>query len=728
MSLPALSVRRPVTTVMVYLGILLLGVIAWTRLPQELYPPITYPQLTVATNYKDAAPEEIEILVTKPIEEVVGTVPGLRRVSSVSKEEISLVIAEFNWGTNMDFAALGVREKIDLIKERLPRGAEDPVVIKYNPFELPVLVINVSGEFSSHELLEIARKQIKRELEKAEGVATVNISGGLEREILVEVDQARLQASSLPISQVVDAVSKANINYPAGTIKEAFYEYLIRTMGEFQVVPEIPKIAVGVEDQKGKVAKREPVETDRPGPLQREKGLAPPQRIILLKDIGTVQDTFKERSSISRFNQKENVSLSVQKQAGANTLQVAKKTKEVLQKIRPSLPEGLHVDIAYDQSTLIQNSISGVRDAALQGGALACVVLYLFLGNFWAALNVAFAIPISVLATIGMMYFFNITINVISMGGLALGIGLLVDAGIVVVENIDRYREMGKPSQEAAIEGAAEVSSAIMGTVLTTVVVFLPMVFVVGIAGQLFKELAFTVSASNLTSWAVSMTLTALFASKVRSSAGRPLVEPVVNWMSRVGRGLVTWFLHHRFLGLGLVAFLFAGSVLAMGRLDREVLPKVDQGQFILRMNLPPGSRLEVTDRVASRIEKVLQAIPEVQDVTLTIGSSKEKKAEELLETLGSHQAQILVNLRPRYRGLGRPSPNKFRVRKTDAIVKELKDTLSRELLEGAEIEYLLQDSSFKASFLASAPVVLEVKGVELVRLEKLADEVRKLL
>ncbi len=730
MTLPRFAVRRPVTTLMFYLGVILLGAIAWTRLPQELFPPITYPQLTVVTHYKDAAPEEIEILITKPIEEVVGTVSGLRRVSSISKEEVSLVIAEFTWGTQMDFAALGVREKIDLIKERLPRGSEDPVVIKFNPFELPVLVFNLSGDVAPSELLRVARKQVKTELEKVEGVAAVTLSGGLEREILVEVDQGRLAASGLPISNVVESLSKANLNYPAGTIKEAFYEFLIRTMGEFKLVQEIPGVTVGVEETKGDATRGESEESQRPGPLKREKGVAPSQRLILLKDVGVVKDTFKERSSVSRFNGKENVSLRIQKQAGANTLQVATRVKETAQKLSPLLAaRGVTLSVAYDQSLFIRSSIAGVRDAALQGGALAFLVLYLFLGSFWAALNVAFAIPISILATIWLMYGSGLTINVISLGGLAFGIGLLVDAGIVVVENVERHRQEGKTPTEAAAQGTEEVSGAIVGTVLTTVVVFLPMIFVVGIAGQIFKELAYTVTFSNLASLVVSLSLTALFASKIRTSGSRPLIEPLVEFFKRWDLALVSWFLNHRLIGVVLMAGLMGSSVIGFKGLDQELLPRVDQGQFILRVNLPPGTRLEVTDRVAQRIEQVLQATPEVQDLSVTIGSSKEKRAEELLETLGSHQAQILVNLKPLYRGLGPAPPGDlYRTRRTSGIVQELKETLAREPLEAAEVEYLLQESVFKSSFLAGTPVVIEVKGKELARLEGLANDVQKML
>lgn len=726
MSLSRFSVRRPVTTVMICLGVILLGVIAWTRLPQELYPPITYPQLTVVTHYKDAAPEEIETLVTKPIEEVVGTVSGLRRVSSISKEELSLVIAEFNWGTNMDFAALGVREKIDLVKERLPRGAEDPVVIKYNPFELPVLVLNLSGEGSPQELLEIARKQVKNELEKVEGVAAINLSGGLEREILVQVDQGRLQASGLPIARIVESLTQANLNYPAGTVKEAFYEYLIRTMGEFQFVPEISAIAVGVEEQKEK----NPGESagESAGPLRRQRGVAPSQRVILLRDIASVQDTLKERTSISRFNGRENISLSIQKQAGGNTLQLVNRVKEAMNRVRPSLPGSMQLTVAYDQSVLIHQAIEGVRDAAVEGGLLAFVVLYLFLGNFLAALNVTFAIPISILATVGPMYFSGITINVISMGGLALAIGMLADAGTVAVENIDLKRQSGKSPVEAAIEGTEEISSALFGTINTTVVVFLPMVFVVGIAGQIFKELAYTVTLSNYASLAVALCLTPLFASRIRYATGRSPIEPAVDSLRRVDTVLVKWFLRHRLVGVAVVVALFAGSLAVFMKLDREMLPRVDQGQFILRASLLPGTRLEVTDRAIQRIEQVLQAMPDVHDVTVTIGSSKERRAEELLETLGSHQAQILVNLKPKARGWGKSADPSYRTRRAAQVVQELKETLGREPLEGAEIEYLLQETTFKSAFLSSTPVVVEVKGHDLQALERLTQEVKKKL
>ncbi|MCM8794946.1 MAG: efflux RND transporter permease subunit [Candidatus Omnitrophica bacterium] len=726
MSLASASVRRPVTTCMVYLGIFLLGSIALSRLPQELYPPVNFPQLTVVTRYKDAAPEEIEILVTKPIEEVAGTVAGVKRVTSVSREEVSMVLVEFNWGKNMDLAALGVREKIDLIKEALPRGAEDPVVIKYNPFDPPIMVLNLSGDWEPHELLEFARKQVKNELEKVDGVAAVTIAGGQEREILVEVDHGRLQASGLPISDVVDSLSRANINYPAGSIKEAFYEYLIRTMGEFQLVREIPRLVVGLDEAKDP-EEEERNQTDRPEPLKRLKGVPPEQRVIFLQEIAQVKDTFKEKESISRLNGRENLSLSIQKQAGGNTVQIVKRLREAMDKLRKTFPAGIEISVASDQSIAIVDAISDVRDAAIQGGGLAFIVLFLFLGSFWTSLNVTLAIPVAILATFTFMYFGGMTINTLSLGGLAFGVGMLVDAGIVVLENITIHRdEKKKSAKDAAIDGTQEVGGAIFGSVLTTVVVFFPLIFVVGLVGQFMKDFALTVTSSLLISWGVSLTLTPLLASRVRSIEGKALLQRPMTILCDIDRRVVRWTLRHKAITLLSVFLLFFVSLGIFKTLDMELMPKVDQDQLSLRVDLPPGTRLEATDDVVRRVERVLQAMPEVADVTVMIGSSKERKGgDDLLETLGSHQARILISLKPKWEGWGAvPSADRFRSRSSAEILKELKETLDRESLEGAQIDYLLDSSLFKTA-LTQAPIVVEVKGLELPLIEKLADQVR---
>ena len=490
MKLPDISVRRPVTTTMVFLGVLLLGFISWTRLPQELFPPITYPQITVASTYECAAPEEMETVVRKIIVESVGTVNNIKRISSTSREGLSLVMAEFNWGTNMDFAALDVREKIDLIKERLPRESGEPIVMKFNPFDLPIMTLSITGEKSPLELREISHRIIKDEIEKIEGVAQAEISGGEEREILVEIDQARLQASGVSLINVVDFLKAANLNYPAGTIKEAFYEYLVRTMGEFKEVKEIAEIATGVDET------RSDIRGLRPEALEEEE--EPQRRLIFLKDIARVKDTTKERTSISRYNGQENISLFIKKQSGANTLRVANRVRRAVEKLIQELPKGMKIDIVYDSSFVVKEAITGVRDAALCGGVLAFFILLFFLRNVRSSLIVTVAIPISILATFSLMFFGKISLNMMSLGGLALGVGMLVDNAVVVMESIFRAKK-GDP-KDAAIKGANEVTNAIIASTLTTICVFLPMVFVVGLTGQLFKELAFTVTFSLIAS------------------------------------------------------------------------------------------------------------------------------------------------------------------------------------------------------------------------------------
>ncbi|RKY34676.1 MAG: hypothetical protein DRP73_05315, partial [Candidatus Omnitrophota bacterium] len=365
MHLPELSIRRPVTVIMFYLGIIILGVISWSRLPQELFPSISYPQITIVTTYENASPQEIETLITKIIEEAVGTVNGLKKISSISKEGLSLIILDFDWGTNMDFASLGVREKIDLIKERLPLGAEDPIVMKYNPFEIPILILSVKGEMSSRQLRELCRKEIKDELEKIEGVASANIVGGREREILVELDQGKLFANKIPILKVAEAIKQTNFTFPAGTIKERFYEYLIRTIGEFQAVKEVEKVVVDVQEVN-------PPKTQYEAYLRQLKGETSDKRVIHITDLGRVLDTLKDLTNISRYNGQENISIRIQRQAGANIIKVVGLVKKQLKEIQERLRDRkVDIQIIYDQSQFIRDSINGVRDAAIQGGVLA---------------------------------------------------------------------------------------------------------------------------------------------------------------------------------------------------------------------------------------------------------------------------------------------------------------------------------------------------------------------
>ena len=710
MRLPEFSVDRPVTTSMFFVGVLMLGLISLTRLPQELFPSITYPQLTIVTSYENAAPEEVETLITKIIEEAVGTVSKMKRISSVSKEGVSIVTAEFNWGASMDFASLGVREKIDLIKERLPLGSSDPIVMKFNPFELPVLTLSITGEQSQAELLRLSRKFIKDELEKVEGVASSNISGGLEREILVSIDAGRLQASGVSITKVADALKSSNLNYPAGTIEEHFYEYLIRTMGEFQMVPDIEETVVGKDDLEHRFGKATMAKQQAD-----QEGAVKESRLILLKDIAQIKDTFQDKTSISRYNGNDNISIAVQKQAGVNTLRVAERVRERLAEIREELPSNIDVEIIYDQSIFIKQSIRGVMEAAVQGGFLAFIVLFIFLRNIKAAVIVAFSMPISIMVAFSLMYFNGITLNMLSLGGLALGIGMLVDNAIVVIENIHSHLNKNKDIKESAKEGANEVSGAIFSSTLTTVAVFLPMIFVVGVAGQLFKELAFTVTFSLLASLVVALSLIPRLAS-IKGRQPKALKQKEENvFLSKFGESYVKFariILKMRWVFLIGVIVLFFVSMNLFLFLDKEFMPKVDQREFIMKANMPSGAKLNVTDRVVKRIEGILLETEEIEGVAVSIGSSKKRDYAQGLETMGSHQSQIIVNLKKS----GRP---------TSEVIERLKKKFETVNMEGANIEYVLQESVFKSAMQGSAPIVIEIKGKDLKKIKEISEDMQ---
>jgi len=724
MKIAKTSVNKPVTTLMIFLGIILLGFISLSKLPMELFPSITYPQITVVTSYQNAAPEEIENLITKVIEEATGTVNNVKRISSISKEGLSLVMVEFNWGTNMDFAALNVREKIDLIKEKLPRDAQEPIVMKYNPFDLPVLNLAVTGPLSQLELREMCRKYIKDSIEKVEGVASATISGGDEREILVEIDQARLRASQIPIVSVVDSLKAANLNYPAGTLKESFYEYLIRTMGEYQKVGEIQETPAALD------VPEENAKTNQ----EKEKKERQGRRLVMLKDIAKVKDTIKEKTSISRYNGNPSISLVVRKQSGANSLNVVNGVnKEIKRLLEEKLPKDIKIEVTYDQSQFIKEAINSVRDAALQGAFLAFIVLFFFLLELKSSLIITLSIPISIMATFCLMYFGKIDLNIMSLGGLALGIGNLVDNSVVVIENIFRLRQLGTPLKEASIDGADEMVAPVMGSTLTTVAVFLPFAFVVGIAGQIFKQLSMTITFSLMTSIIVAISLVPMLISlgrqKVKTSTQKKFAFiKKIHALIDHGKKSDTMSGYEKLLRnlvekkerlIMIVFFLFSVSliVLIFG-IEKQFMPKVDQRQFIIKVDLPPGSRIETTDASVKKIESLLLAMPDIKNVTINIGSSEEKvSAEETaLQTLGSHQAQIMVNLKKK-------SKKEKITRSTEDIIKYLKQNLENKL-QGAEIEYIAQETSFGSALEQGAPIAIEIKGSDLNLLTEIANHV----
>lgn len=725
MNLPDFSVKRPVTIVMFFLGVILLGFISWEKLPQELFPPINFPQLTIITYYANAAPEEIETLVTRPIEEAVGSVAGLKHVYSRSREGMSVVTIAFDWNIKIDFAALAVREKVDLAKGRLPAEAEDPLVVKYNPLERPIVILSVSGGNSLMELRDISKSALKDNLEKVEGVASAAISGGLEREILIEIDQGRLSTAGVSILSVVDSIAHANVNYPAGTIKKGLYEYLIRTVGEFRTVDEINYVVVSVDDRakmQSQQQRREYVERESDGPResadsQRGKEVVgrSNKQLILLKDIATVKDTIKEQTSISRYNGKENVSITLQKQAGYNTIKVVENILTKIAELKEKeLPKNIDVEIIYDHSIFIKNAINGVRDSALQGGLLAFIILLIFLRNIRPAVIVSLSIPISIMGTFFFMYCLGLSINMMTLGGLALGVGMMVDNAIVVIENIFRYRQLGIGPKAAAIVGTNEVFAAIFSSTLTSVAVFLPLIlFVPGISGQLFKELSWTVIFSLVMSLIVAVTLVPLFAVGIKmkqvsaaEADERKDVRTYISSLPTKKRRLVIGVV------LGIVFFIFVGSLGLIQTMELELLPKIDQGQFIIKATYPTGTVLDVTHTMVDRIERMALKIPEVESTAVSIGAAKGSAAAGA-SLVGPHQGQILVNLR------------KKRNKSSQEVVDILRDQMASISDDKVIIEFILQESEFQFLATGGSSIVVQVQGYDQVTMDKMLAQVK---
>ncbi|MFC2049026.1 efflux RND transporter permease subunit, partial [Elusimicrobiota bacterium] len=516
-------------------------------------------------------------------------------------------------------------------------------------------------------------------------------------------DQSRLRSTNISLLEVVDIIKSANMAYPAGTIKKRFFEYLIRTMGEYETVDEIRDTPVRVQYYEKDENQRRMSDTEE----ERPKGL------IFLSDIGTVTDTFQEEESIFRHNDKESISIAIKKQSGTNVIKVTKGIRKSLKELEKKLPAEYKLKIIYDQSEFVEESIAGVANSAVQGSILAFFVLLFFLRNFKNSLIVSVTIPVSLIGTFILMYFQKITINMMSLGGLALGVGMLVDNAIVVLENIYRYAVEEKTDTDtSAIKGTSEVGGAITSSTLTTITVFFPFIFLAGVAGQLFKELAYTVTFSLLTSLVVAVTLVPrLAAGKSKGTYSEPSwAEKLKNAYGNSLKG----FLNNRIFFYFLITAIFVLSIFILLKLNKEFIPQPKQNQFIMKIMLSPGTRLETTDKAIRRIEDTITRIPEVGDITTSIGSSKGASGEFAYSIMGPNQAEIMVQSR----GL-----KNFETK----TIEQVKDSVSRLSIEG-EIEYVTSSGILGSAIGGSAPVSIEIMGEEIKTLLKIADKIESRL
>jgi HAE1 family hydrophobic/amphiphilic exporter-1 len=632
-------IHRKVTTAMVFLGICLLGIISFSRLPVRLLPEIEFPRLTVVTPFENATPTEIEKLVTRRVEEAVGSVNGVTDVYSESIEGLSMVTARFRWGIDMNFAMVETKEKVDIIKGQLPQDAGSSIVVKYDPSEEPVMIYAVtprSGDFKN------IRKRIEKEivplLERTEGVSLVHLNGGWHRQVNIDLDCGKIFSHNLSLSEVIERVGLANYNFPAGSIERGDMEYTIRTVGEFSGIDEMKHVVVGRNDS----------------------GTS-----VFLGSIADIEDGYRDRKCVVRTDGKESVGVLLHKEPDRNTVDTCGEIRTRMAAIQKRHGNDLRISSIYDQSEFIRNSINGVFHAALIGGVIALLVLWFFLGEQRPAFIIAASIPVSVLGTFALMYFTGLSINVMSLGGLALGVGMMVDGGIVVLESISGTREAASgdtPAVASAITGVREVLRSVIASTITSLVVFLPILFLSGLTGALFGELALTISFALLCSLATSLGLIPMLSTvnpgilSRNKNFGKHIAaidHRAAQWsgafMERLTgvyeEALRSCIAHRKNVLRGGGALVIAGILITLLP-DRELMPSVDRGEFTIAITAPRGTALSESLVLCRNAEAIVGRNQFVAHVHSKTGSDPEENITERMSGRFSNYSIIRVILK----------------------------------------------------------------------------------
>lgn len=641
MSLTTISVSRRVTTSMFFLGVVLFGIIALTQIGVDFLPSIKIPQLLVETDLSGASPEEMEKTVTRPIEEVVSTVNGVKDVTSTSQDGRSLVTINFYWGTNVDFVMLEVREKLDEVRSSLPTDAGRPTILRIDPSDESIMTLAVSYQPSavsgqSHEsgihlgqsiganqlsamsnelrlaqLKEFTEQVIKPRVEQIPGVAQAAVAGGVQREIKVDVNLRRLAALGLTIEDVAQALKDANVNLEGGEINRGVFRYSLRTIGEFQSIKDIENVTV----------KNGGDSSDTGG--------------FRLTSFATVYESFAKREGLTRLDGKEAILVFVKKEASTNTITVSRNVREVVHQLNRNFPN-VKIATIFDQAQFIGKSISDIEQAIVFGALLALLVLFIFLRNPRYPLLIAAVTPMSIFATIVLMYFFGITFNIISLTGLSLGVGMIGDNAIIVVENFSRLREKGDSVIDAVIGGSREINLSVAAATLTNVVIFLPVVFVKGLAQKLFLDMGLTMTFSLLASLLVAVTIVPSFLARMKHNSNHHLPpitydpseqKPLLRSPASLYQRFISWYLEFLKFSLDRPRIVIGGTALliliSLGTallIKTEEAPDIDQSRFVILVNLPAYSSLNATDYAVKEIESVLLKMPMIEAVVSDVG------------------------------------------------------------------------------------------------------------
>lgn len=593
-------IYRPIFTIMVTLIVVLIGVIALIRLPIDLMPDISSPTMTVSTTYTGAGPEEIEELITRPIEEVVSAVPGVEEVTSNSREGNSSVRVTFTWGTDLSEAANDIRERLDSLTNRLPELADRPVLRKFDLASFPIVILGVESDLPPIEMKMFIDDQIKNRIEKIPGVASLDTLGGLTREVQVNLLFDKINALNIPFNQIISQLNKSNIQSPAGPIQKGNLEIIMRTPGEYKSIEEIKNTLVMIKEG------------------------AP----IYIRDIAEVKDTSQKVTNIVRVNGKPGVRLAIRKQSGSNTVEVADEVIKEVANINRDFKQ-VKLFTLVDTSKYIKTAIENVFSSIVYGGILSILVLLFFLRNLKTTFVISISIPISIIATFSLMYFGGLTLNIMTLGGLALGVGMLVDNSIVVLENIYRIKEQGLSSEEASIQGTKEVSAAIIASTLTTLAVFFPLIFVRGISGIMYQQLAYVVGFSLICSLVTALTIVPMITAKVlkgknvKSGFSDTDKKTIFSMLEDGYKDSLNYFMKHKSIMIISIISLFSVSIYLSKYIGSEFMPSADESEVRVNTEMEVGTQLSINDEKFRKVEEIVnKEVPEAISVLSEIGGS----------------------------------------------------------------------------------------------------------
>lgn len=682
------AVKRPITVFMVIVAIVILGIVCLSRLAIDFYPEIEFPVISISTEYDGAGPQEVEKSVTRLIESAVAGVNGVKTVTSASAEGSSRVTVEFNWGIDLGDATSDIRESLDMIRRMLPDDAGSPSVFKFSTSMIPIMQFVLYGSDDIGALYDLADNQVVSKIEQVNGVARVQIFGGLQKQVIVDVSLNRLQAYGLDINSIVALLARENQNIAGGNTYEGVYKYILRTTGEFKEIVDLENVVVAL------------------------KGGVP----IRLRDVANIYYGYDDNNIIMRVNGTPSVTLSLNKESGENTVAISKsvlKQMDILS--RNTLPPGVKFAVVFNSADYINESISGVVSSAVQGAFFAIFVLMIYLWNFRTVGIIGISIPISIVTTFILMYFSGITLNIISLAGLSLGVGMMVDSSIVVLENIFYHKQIGKGKYSAAINGAQEVSLAITASTFTTVAVFIPFLFVEGMTGQIFKDLALTVTISLLASLVTAVTIVPMLSARMINTSHNRLFKPIENFCvdklhkidNLYSKMLAKAMKHKKSIIFSSISIVISLIVVIMIFIGKEGYPSTDEGMFQVSIGFPVGTRVEYTDQMTKNIEEDIRSVIDPKDLEYIL--ARVRSGRNFASASSDNRSSVTVRLIDK-------SKRKISV---DEYMEKV-----REKMRSYPAKISVRSQLMSSGGMGGSDITLEIAGDDLERAAELGNKI----